>query len=449
MSRIVRQSKYRHVFGTVAKKENCYDDIKTTKTAWDSNFITASANHFAVCWDSAGGGAFAVIPHSKTGKIEPSFPTVNGHKQTVLDIEFSPFNDNLIVSVSEDCTGKVWLIPENGLTENMTESAQTLIGHKRKVGQVRHNPIANNIVATSASDLSVKLWDIETGKDVRSFDAQHSELIQSIDWNFNGTLLASTCKDKKLRVIDPRATSLVQENESHAGVKGSRVTWLGRKEKIFTVGFSRTSEREYCLWDPKDLSKPLNRVNIDSASGILMPFFDPDTNVLFLAGKGDGNIRYYEVVDDAPYIHYLSEFKSSTPQKGACALPKRSVNVNECEILRMLKLGNKTVEPISFTVPRKSDIFHDDIFPDCFSGEPTLTSAEYLSGKNGEPKTVSLANGFVKKAPTEFKATKVEESKPLSENELRAEVEKLTKRVSYLEAELIKRDAKIKELEGK
>jgi len=34
----------------------------------------------------------------------------------------------------------------------------------------------------------------------------------------------------------------------------------------------------------------------------------------------------------------------------------------------------------------------------------------------------------------------------LSERELKEEVDKLTKRVAYLEAELIKKDAKIKEL---
>lgn len=88
-----------------------------------------------------------------------------------------------------------------------------------------------------------------------------------------------------------------------------------------------------------------------------MPFFDRDTNVLFLAGKGDGNIRYFELVDESPYIYYLNEFKSSTPQRGMAMMPKRSVNVSECEIVRMLKLGTKTMEPISFQVPRKVFFF--------------------------------------------------------------------------------------------
>lgn len=35
---------------------------------------------------------------------------------------------------------------------------------------------------------------------------------------------------------------------------------------------------------------------------------------VYLAGKGDGNIRYYEVVDDAPYVHFLNQFLSGNPQ---------------------------------------------------------------------------------------------------------------------------------------
>ncbi|CAN0593918.1 unnamed protein product, partial [Laminaria digitata] len=29
--------------------------------------------------------------------------------------------------------------------------------------------------------------------------------------------------------------------------------------------------------------------------GVILPFYDDESSLLFLAGKGDGNIRYYEV----------------------------------------------------------------------------------------------------------------------------------------------------------
>jgi len=449
MSRVVRSSKYRHVFGQPFRKEDCYDELKVTRNAWDSNYVAANPNFFGIIWEAGGGGSFAVIPWKTTGKFDAKLPLVTGHKLPVLDLDFNPFNDNLIASASEDCYAKIWSIPDGGLTQNMTEPVQTLSGHKRKVGAVKFNPVANNILATTSIDYSIKVWDIEKGTANLSIDAQHSDIINSLDWNFNGSLMVTSCKDKKLRVVDPRAGKVVQEGEAHQGVKGSRAIWLGSKEKIFSCGFTKTSEREYCLWDPKDLSKPISREQVDSASGLLMPFYDNDTSVLFVAGKGDGNIRYYEIVDEAPYIHYLTEFKSNTPQRGMCMIPKRSVNVSDCEIVRLLKVGTKMVEPISMQVPRKSDIFQDDIYPDCYAGEYALSADQWLGGSDAAPKTRSMAPGFVqKKQNVETNFEKVAEQKPLSEKELKEEVEKLTKRVAYLEAENIKKDAKIKELSG-
>jgi len=447
MSRVVRSSKFRHVFGTV-KKEQCFDDVRVTRNAWDTDLATANPKYVAVIYEAQGGGSFAVMPWgSAGGKVDPKLALVSGHKGTVLDLDWNPFNDDLIVSASEDCTAKIWGIPSGGLTKTMDTPLQTLNGHKRKVGTVKFNPVANNILATTSTDLSVKVWDIEKGDCTFSVDAQHSDIITSCDWSSNGALLATACKDKKLRVIDVRGNKIVQEVEAHGGIKGSRCIWLG-KDRLLSVGFTKSSERDFSIWDPRNLSAKLSNVIVDSASGMLMPFWDGDVNMLYLAGKGDGNIRYYEVVDEAPYVYYLSEFKSNTPQRGACLVPKRALNVSEVEIARIVKVGTSKLEPICFQVPRKSDIFQDDIYPDTYAGEPSISANEWCAGKDAEPKTRSLAPGFTaKEKVVEFNPTQKQETK-LSEDDLKKEVDRLTNRVAFLEAELIKGDAKIKDLQS-
>ena len=32
--------------------------------------------------------------------------------------------------------------------------------------------------------------------------------------------------------------------------------------------------------------------------------------------QGDGNIRYFELVDKAPYVYFLSQYTSDKPQRG-------------------------------------------------------------------------------------------------------------------------------------
>lgn len=68
----------------------------------------------------------------------------------------------------------------------------------------------------------------------------------------------------------------------------------------------------------------------------------------------DGNIRYYEYESDSLFA--LSEHKSSDPQRGMCFLPRRALDVAECEIARAYKVTASSVEPIAFIVPRKVNL---------------------------------------------------------------------------------------------
>lgn len=59
---IVRNSKFRHVFGQALKRENCYDNIRISKNSWDSNFCAVNPKFVAIIIEAAGGGAFIVLP---------------------------------------------------------------------------------------------------------------------------------------------------------------------------------------------------------------------------------------------------------------------------------------------------------------------------------------------------------------------------------------------------
>lgn len=439
-ARIVRASKFRHVFGTATKPEKSYFDFKIGRTAWDSNKVYVNSSYLACLWEAQGGGSFCVVPISQYGKVHPSQALFSGHKAAVLDLAFSPFNDAIIASGADDSAVKVWQVPEGGPKETQRDALQNLTGHKRKIGTVRFHPTAENVLATSSADYEVKLWDIVSGK-AQATVGGHTDLIQDFSWNWDGSAYATSCKDKSVRIFDPRSGAETFRVEAHDGNKGTRVTFLGEKEKLFTVGFSRMSERQFAVWDPRNPGRALKSQNIDTASGQIIPYFDNDTSLVFLGGKGDGNIRYYEVVDDSEVVYYVSEFKSQTPTLGLAMFPKYALDVAECEVVRLYKGHTGGIQPISFNVPRKgSDVFQDDIYPDTAGQDPSLSAAAWFSGSNAPPKKIGLAGGFVPKAAVAVQVTKVEEAKPLTPVELQAENDRLQKRVAYLEAELRKRD---------
>ena len=206
------------------------------------------------------------------------------------------------------------------------------------------------MVAAATGDHAIKLFDIEKQTprvDLRGF----GDSIQSMAFDQTGGMIAATCRDKKLRLLDARAPDNMQTTDGHGGIKGARVIWCGDKPRIITTGFSKMSERQMFLWDVAQLTKPIKTVSLDSSNGIIMPFWS-DNNIVFLAGKGDGNIRYYELESDE--LYYLAEYKSIEPQSGMTFLPRRALNANENEIARAYKVSYSMIQPLSFYVPRRS-----------------------------------------------------------------------------------------------
>lgn len=301
----------------------------------------------------------------------------------------------------------VWKVPENFSLYSDAEEpvdvapALKLTGHLRKVGHVLFNPAAENVLASASGDYSVKLWDVEAGQ--AKLALKHKDIVQSLCWNADGSLLVTTSRDKKLRVWDVRQETPAYEVPGHEGAKNSRAVWLGEHDRIATTGFSRMSDRQLALWDARNPGNgPIGGfTTLDSISGVCMPFWDDGTQCLYLAGKGDGNIRYFEYENDK--FEYLSEYKSAEPQRGVAFMPKRGVNLHDNEVLRCFKTVNDSyIQPVSFIVPRRAEMFQSDIYPPTTGKNPGASASEWFGGKTAMPPKISLESVYEGDAqPTE------------------------------------------------
>jgi len=55
----------------------------------------------------------------------------------------------------------------------------------------------------------IVIWHATKGEIVTVVDC-HPDIIYSISWSRDGSTLATTCKDKKLRIIDPRGNKVLK-----------------------------------------------------------------------------------------------------------------------------------------------------------------------------------------------------------------------------------------------
>jgi hypothetical protein len=313
----------------------------------------------------------------------------------------------------------------------------TLEGHAKKVGIIQPHPVANNILISTSYDQTVRVWDIEAQSEVFKYDLSNdgAENItpMHVEWNRNGSLACVATREGKFKIYDPRDSKAVQTGTGFSAQKKSTIYFADNHGLLVGAGSSKSATREVKAWDPRNLSEVLSTVEVDSSNGVFIAQYDPDNSIFWLAGKGDSTIKYYEVVKEKPCLHLLSQFQDSNSTVGGCFLPKRYCDVTKCEIAVFLRVLKESITPISFQVPRKSDLFQKDLYPDAYAGIPALEAKEWLEGKNAEPKLQSMKPGAaVEKVEAVFAAG----AKKKSVAELEAEVERLTARVRELEAQL-------------
>lgn len=85
--------------------------------------------------------------------------------------------------------------------------------------------------------------------------------------------------------------------------------------------------------------------------------------------------------------------------------------MHENEVMRAFKTVNDSyIEPISFIVPRRAEVFQGDIYPPVVGTKPAMSAAEWFDGAEGFPPKIDLESIYEGEEPTEIRAT----SKPVS-----------------------------------
>lgn len=193
--------------------------------------------YISINWNASGGGAFAILPlpspfqalpHHLPYKLPDLIPLARSHTAPVLDTDWSPFNDSIVVSGAEDGKALVWKVDpstfegwgQDGWQPLDFDPVARIDVSPRRVGQVLFHPTAEHVLATATGEHVVKLWDLGASDAPKAILGGHGDAIQSLAFNPSGTLLATTCRDRKIRIFDPRAgPDAVRVAEGHGGIK--------------------------------------------------------------------------------------------------------------------------------------------------------------------------------------------------------------------------------------
>ena len=460
--------RFKSLTSKYALKEKSYFDLKPCKVQNDGYEIACSELFWATAY-VGGGGPCYVSRIDNLGRIEQDCTLINGHSSAVSDIAFSPFHPTLMTTASVDCTVKLWRLPQDGPLRNLSASdaKATLTGFNNSVRSTIFHPTCDHILACSGLDKAVSFYDLETTNRLCSFDlnvackgSAEVPAISNLSFNFDGSAYALACKDKCVRIVDPRLPTegaIVGQTAADGPLgRNLRVEWCSNGSNacstLLTVSSSSTGMRSIHLFDPRQLTAPLCSRTIDTAAGQLYPMYDPCLGLCFIAGKGDSTIRAYELSlqlgekDCMALCEKAAEFPAPdrTTCTGICKLPISSCDIRNIECARLLKMTTTAVVPISVSLARSESLkqyFQDDIYGPVYS-RTTHHSAERFrqwlvapaNTVNIEPSLESLQPSDLPKlsekpveAPKASKASSFRAAKEAEERELREKEEHMAR----------------------
>lgn len=440
--------RFKNVMGTVMKERWTRFNLSNVTT--DGRLLTGNSKFLAATWNYLNGG-IAIFDINNPCEVKSEIPLYHGFQGNVLDIEFSPFRSDLLASGTETSVIKLFQIPEGGLKESTKQEAQLLKGHSKKIPLINFNPVASDCLMSASLDGTAKIWSMVNGEE---FSSQALGAIPtSAWWNENGSLIGACCKNKNLVVLDPRQNKSILTTMCHESSKAAKLVWMD-SDMLITVGFSKGGNREIKQWDIRKAENnsctPIATLDIDKNSPLMTPFFDKESKLLYVIGRGESITNIFDF--NGPKIRKCFPFDSKEPATAVGFIDRKIVNHDRCELDRIVKFHKNILYNLSFKLARKAEGNDDQLYPPMESGEPAMTFDEWKSGQTKDPikKKITEISTEFKTGGTAFvqKNNAINENKGSSSGAGKDEekIKELEAKVKELEEKLAKSEANIQKL---
>lgn len=150
------------IYNLVGPKDDCF---------------SACSSRFAVPFQGAGGRIYCAKLSSAGKVLAPNeLPMLDAHTRAVLSLDFSPFDDRVLASGSDDYNICAWRLPEVDQDEGQAGVGQSvpwqvMEGHYAAVKLLKfHKSVGELLVSGGSGECAVKLWDVSKGQEVLNLE---------------------------------------------------------------------------------------------------------------------------------------------------------------------------------------------------------------------------------------------------------------------------------------
>ena len=356
------------------EKKDIFTNLFLNTNIVEGRLIAVNKKYLSMCWSAS--GEIVLADPSKPCKIGYNLPRIkaNNSYHKIQDIEFSPFNDNILASNYEDNFVALWKIPEGHIDKNITKEFKIYNKHNNKVNYIAFNPVANNVLCSCDLNSEIHIWNPDKSDNYIKFN--YDDFISMISWNPNGELIGVSPKNKFLKIFDPRNGKMIFNQKINEGYAPSKLAWIDNN-LLATTGWENKHDLTMLkLWDirkQKDDSLNENEILSIAINKTRRNIFThKELKIIYIFENDKINdktniylYKYNENKFNKIKVYNLSETSICSVLFNRQILDKNKKEIDRFAICSNLKV-NKNFQNISYSsfhLPKESKISDSILYP--------------------------------------------------------------------------------------
>ena len=367
------------------ENKDIFTSCQLNNIGTEGRIMSVNEKFIAFSWIEK--GEILVVDSSQQLELNNSFPRIKGSQIPILDLEFSPFNNNILCSSHSNGSVFLWKIPENGLNENIVKESLVYKEHKKNVNFVNFNPCVQDAICTAESFGKIHIWNAEKGKKYIEYSSKG--IPTSVQWNPEGKLIGASTKVQSMNISDPRTKAIIFDEKISESYIIPKFSWID--DHSFVSLNAKSNKKLFLkLWDIRKLKGNEEEASIQIKEtiikdmGIYTPFVDRESKLIFLTSQNDPSIDIYDYSEGK--LIKINCCECEQKASNSILFNRKNLNKNESEIDRLVRYcdSNNTISYVSFYLQRKTNDTDYILYPPKEYNKNKLAFDQWINGKNLE-----------------------------------------------------------------
>lgn len=363
----MQSSPFRHLAGNEpnkSAKDSYWYDLTPGRPVLMHRSLQANEYFLAFPWGGSG-SCIRIQPIGILGRSKAKEPVFDA-QGLIQAFDLSKLQPNLLATGSDTGMLKVATIPDEGIQGDfLTEAKEYQLSGKITV--VKFHPHIEDVLVVATSDFDnaeylIHLLDLKLGETRVKIEGLHDNSIIDFGFDDSANFIVTSCKDKVVRIICARTGEFVKDFSPAETLRETTPIFTDSAH-ILVTGYNANANLTMSLWNIVEDPKKLKTINFGSGNYAPLVHYDMDVGVVYLAKVGASSVNTIEVSTKTPYLEKLNKWSSNTGDfAGHTFQHKKFTDPKEVEIAISYKYCKKTMQRISWTVPRKrKEFFQDDL----------------------------------------------------------------------------------------